>query len=100
MVFLLLSVSASSYAWDAVTNGKINIIEMEKGGPYSFRIWLKDAPPLCGNANKWAYLDYQSPNYDALVSALMSAKFADADVKIYANVSQQNYCEIGHIQVW
>ena len=41
--------SNASAAWDGVTNGEIDKIDVTAGTNYGFRIILKGAPKLCGN---------------------------------------------------
>ncbi len=98
-VFIFLSLlSISVFSWDGNESGKLGLIEMESGLPYSFRVRLENEPALCGNSNKWAYVRYDNPNYNAYVSALLAAKMSGKTVAIYANRSTQDYCEIGHLQ--
>lgn len=96
---LALFSSVSSFAWDGTANGKIGLIEVETGSAYSFRVWLDNDQALCGNTNKWAYVSYENPNYQAYVSVLLSAKIAEKQVTIFANRRSQDFCEIGHIQL-
>lgn len=96
---LILLFPFCTQAWDGVSSGKIDLIEVEDTAPYSFRIRLVNDPELCGNTNKWAYVSHDNPNYNAYVSVLLASKMADKAVTIYANEGSQNYCKIGHLQM-
>ncbi len=98
IIGFLFFLSTQVSAWDGSNSGKIDLVEVESGLPYSFRVRLEGEPSLCGNSNKWAYIRYDSPNYNAYLSVLLAAKMAGKTVTIYTNRSTQDYCEIGHLQ--
>ncbi|WP_086932900.1 hypothetical protein [Agarilytica rhodophyticola] len=100
LVLLVALFSFSSYAsWDGSTRGEVVAIEVTAESNYAFRIHLKNAPALCGNANTWAFLNKSDSNYETYVSLLTAAKFAQAEVTVYTNQISNGFCKIGHITV-
>lgn len=98
--FIMLSTAANS--WDGSMSGRIGTVEVTGGGNYDFRVWISGSPELCGNDNKWAYINESDSNYSVYVSTLLAAKAAQQRVTIYTNRKDgdvNGYCHIGHIQV-
>ena len=99
IVLAVLLSSVVQANWDGATREKITAIEVTAEGNYAFRVHLSGSPVLCGNSNKWAYLNKSDSNYETYVSLLTAAKFARSEVTIYANQSSNGFCKIGHITI-
>ncbi len=97
-LFFMFSLQAAA-SWDGATRGEIIAIEVTAESNYAFRVWLKGSSGLCGNDNKWAYLNKSDSNYETYVTLLTAAKFSKTEVTIYANQSTNNYCKIGHATI-
>ncbi|KLN65645.1 hypothetical protein [Vibrio sp. VPAP30] len=92
--------SSNLFAWDGVQKGKLGQIDVADEENFGFRVTLASGITLCGN-HQWAYLNKSHSNYETYVSAILSAKFAGANVTIYTNKdgSSQGYCRVGYIVV-
>jgi len=102
LIFGLSLLSFSSLAWDGRVSGKVGNIDVTSGSNYGFRVTLVNGPALCGNDNKWAYLNDSDSNYQTYVSVLLAAKMADKNVTVYTNretSSGNGYCHIGYISI-
>ena len=99
---LLTIICTKSFAWDGRVEGKVGIVEVSNTQDLSFRVFLDGLPSLCGNELSWAFLSKTNPNYDTLVSVLLTAKAANLSVTLYTNISSINgseFCELGYVSV-
>ncbi|MFL0805623.1 MAG: hypothetical protein K6L81_18060 [Agarilytica sp.] len=97
--FWLFIFSGAALSYDGQATGKLDLVEVADAH-YSFRVRLEGEPALCGNANKWAYINNSDPNYSAYVSSLLAAKMAQKVVTVYASRDTHSnaYCKIVHFQ--
>lgn len=97
---VMLMCSPVYAAWDGVEQGVIERIDVAGGNNYGFRVYLKSAPAMCGNANNWAYVNASDSNYEVFVSVLIAAKAQGNKVTIYSNRkddTDNGACKIGYI---
>ncbi|MCS4306768.1 hypothetical protein M2404_001093 [Rheinheimera pacifica] len=91
--------SCSAIAWDGEVYEKIQSIDVTGGGNYGFRVTLEGAPPICGNANTWGFLNDTDSNYQTYVSVLLAAKAAKMNVTIFTVRDVNGYCHVGHVSI-
>lgn len=89
--------SMSCLAWDGVTTGKINTIDVTNAEDFGFRITFTNGEKFCGSQT-WAFLNKSDSNYDTYVSVLLAAKMAEKTVSVYTT-SSGGYCRIGYITI-
>ncbi|MBU2707438.1 hypothetical protein KCM76_15705 [Zooshikella marina] len=91
----------SDHSWDGVVKGQIEQIDVSSTDDMTFRVLLKGVPSMCENSHRFAYLkkNNDSPVYDTYISALLAAKFAQAEVTIYSTKDEHGYCRIGYIVI-
>ena len=99
-VMVTLMLSTSAYSADGTVTGYIDRIDDTGGTNYAFRIRLEGDPPMCGNANKWAYVNESDSNYQTYVSTLLAAKMAGAQVNILSDQATSGYCNIIYMSVY
>jgi hypothetical protein len=102
ILFFLVFSSDVWALWDGSVTGKVEEISITRGENYGFRVSLKGKPKLCGTDYWWAYINESDSNYQTYVAALLSAKAAQFDVRIYTNRddnSGDGKCKIGFITV-
>jgi hypothetical protein len=94
-------ITSSAFAWDGTVNGLIGGADVTDGPGYEFRIDLQGSPALCGSGSpNWAYVNRESPNYQAYVAVLLAAKMAGAYVTVYTTRDAgSGYCRIGYVRV-
>jgi len=86
--------SVSSFAYDGIVSGQISGLGGFNAGNFPFRVGLAGGPPMCGNANGWAYLSDTDGNYKVNVALLIFAKSQGAMVTLYTNRDGFGYCRI------
>ncbi|MDR6984480.1 hypothetical protein J2X32_003124 [Rheinheimera pacifica] len=98
-MLLMVLFSGATVAWDGEVYGKLQSIDVTGGSNYGFRVTFEGAPPICGNANTWGFLNDTDSNYQTYVSVLLAAKAAKMNVTIFTVRDVNGYCHIGHISV-
>lgn len=83
----------------ASASGKIMQIDATTAGNRAFRVYLENEPPMCGNANSWAYVDTDDANYQGFVATLTSAFMGGKTVRIYAEPDTRGHCQIYYVLV-
>lgn len=97
----MILIMGTASAWDASVTGLIAGADVTDGPGYEFRIDLQGSPGLCGSGgSSWAYVNRESPNYQAYVATLLAAKLAGAYVTVYTTRDAgTGYCRIGYVRV-
>lgn len=102
---MLITAHWQASAWDGVVTGVISSIHSApNAGNYDFRVVLPNQPgPWCGPANAqadgWAALHSNEPNFKGVQATLMLAYAMGKTVTLYLTRDANNYCKIGYVQV-
>ncbi|MGI0118927.1 hypothetical protein [Zooshikella sp. RANM57] len=101
LVGLFSTITLADKVWDGTVKGQIEQIDVSSTDDMTFRVILKGVPSMCKNDHRFAYLKKtdNSPIYDTYVSALLAAKFAQAEVTIYSSKDENGFCRIGYIAI-
>lgn len=75
------------------TEGQIEQLQFVSG-QMSLRVTLAGAPRMCGNEWTYGFLNEKDMNYQAIVSALLSARASRTPVEIYSRQDASRYCRI------
>jgi hypothetical protein len=97
---IALTGAPTAWSFDGDVTGTISV-EITQVGNYSFRVRLNGSPAMCGNSNQWAYLsDGDSANYKTFVAALLAAKQAREQVRVWSNRDSSGFCKIEHVAAY
>ena len=74
--------------------GKVAELQGVTQGDMAFRVTLEKAPPLCGTAWSYAYVNEKDDNFKGIVELLLLAKSTKAPVMLLSQKDSQGHCKL------
>lgn len=93
LIFTTTVLTAIASSGISKKDGQIEQLQFVSGH-MSLRVTLTGAPRMCGSEWTYGFLDEKDVNYQAIVSALLSARASRAPVEIYSRQDASGYCRI------